>query len=138
MKKILILLIPYFFLIGQTVKGQFSDSLNISIDINDSLPVEKLSFIKGFLQDGKKLLFSPANVLKIKKAGFWFPVVCATIYSLSNDEKIYSDFKKYQGKHAWVDKLSPVITYGGDNKTTLGICGLFYFGGMIFKNEKAK
>ena len=60
------------------------------------------------------------------------------MYSLANDENIYSDFKKFQQKNKWVSDVSPVITYGGENITVLSLSGAFYFGGLIFKNDKAK
>jgi hypothetical protein len=101
----------------------------------DSVP-GKVWFIKGFFQDEAKLWSSPIRNAD-KRFMFWVPVIGATMLAMANDEKIYSEFKKFQGKHEWVSKASPVITYGGENITDLSICGLFYAGGLAFHNQKA-
>lgn len=136
MKKFTIVLFSILFSTG--LIAQNTDSLLISLGIGDELPKEDKFFFKSFFEDGKALLLSPKNIVTIKKAEFWAPVMAATIFAVSRDEAIYKDFKDYQTKHSWVDKLSPVITFGGDNRTVLGISGLFYLGGLALKNEKAK
>lgn len=98
---------------------------------------KKVWFLKGFVQDEGKLWASPIKNAD-KRFMFWVPVFGVTMLALANDEKIYSEVKKFQGKHDWVNKASPVITYGGENITDLSVCGLFYVGGLVFKNVKAK
>jgi membrane-associated phospholipid phosphatase len=93
--------------------------------------------IKAFVQDEVKLWASPARDVG-KHVCFWVPVIGATMISMANDEKIYANFKDFQSRHKWVDNLSPLLTKGGENYTVLSVSGLFYFGGMLFHNEKAK
>ena len=104
-------------------------------DTNVSVP-GKVWFLKGFFQDEAKLWSSPIRNAD-KRFTFWVPVFGATMLAMANDEKIYSEFKKFQGKHQWVSDVSPVLTYGGENITDLSICGLFYVGGLAFQNHKA-
>lgn len=104
---------------------------------NIKLEKEKVWFMKAFLQDEKKLWTSPIKMIEKEKV-FWAPVLGATVLALSRDEKIYTEFKKYQKKHKWVSDLSPIVTYGGENVTVLSASALFYLGGILFHNEKAK
>ncbi|HNW97892.1 MAG TPA: phosphatase PAP2 family protein [Bacteroidales bacterium] len=134
MKKLILLALIFFS--GIFVKAQNQDSLVISL--NDvAVSPEKVWCVKAFIQDEKKLWMSPVKMMDKDKL-YWAPVFGATIIALSRDEKIYSEVKKFQAKHQWVSDLSPVVTYGGENVTTLSTCALFYFGGLVFKNDKAK
>jgi len=103
----------------------------------DTASKDKTWLVKGFFQDEAKLWTSPIRITG-KRIAFWVPVIGATMVAIANDEKIYSNFKEFQGKHTWVSKVSPVITYGGENVTVLSISGLMYIGGLVFHNEKAK
>jgi membrane-associated phospholipid phosphatase len=101
------------------------------------IPVEKVWIVKAFFEDEKKLWTSPVKLVNNEKI-YWAPVLGATIFALSRDEKIYSEFKSFQAKHKWVSDVSPVITYGGENITVLSAGALFYLGGIAFHNDKAK
>ena len=103
----------------------------------DTTKVDSVWFLKGFFQDEKKLITSPFRITG-NRFCFWVPVLGATMFSMANDERIYSDFKKFQGKHKWVSDLSPVITLGGSSMVVTSIGGLFYIGGQLFRNEKAR
>jgi membrane-associated phospholipid phosphatase len=130
--------ILFFLLIGSGTKiySQYQDSTYLSINrsVTDS---GKTWFVEAFCQDEKKLWLSPFKKPGINKI-FWVPVIGATILSIREDETIYSAFKTFQSKHHWVDHLSPVITYGGDNKTVISVCALFFIGGVALRDDKAK
>lgn len=114
----------------------FYDPPDTIFDFSESSS-EKIWILKAFIQDEKKLWKSPVKMVNKEKV-FWVPVLGATVFALSRDEEIYSEFKSFQSKHAWVSKISPVITYGGENITVISASALFFFSGMIFHNEKAK
>jgi membrane-associated phospholipid phosphatase len=98
---------------------------------------EKEWFVKAFCQDEKKLWISPFKRPDKSKI-FWVPVIGATFLAIGHDEAIYAAFKRFQSKHRWVDHVSPVITLGGDNITVISECALFYFGGLVFHDGKAR
>lgn len=105
--------------------------------IHDSIKSDTINFLKGFIADEKKLWTSPFR-LTSKRYLFWAPVLIATAISIRHDEQIYSNFKSYQFGHKWVDKVSPIVTLGGENTVVLGASALFYGAGLVFKNQKAK
>ncbi len=119
----------------------FSNLLAVNPDIiklpGDSTLKKPVSLVKGFFQDETKLWTSPFRI-KGKQFTFWVPVFGVTMLSLANDEKIYSEFKNYQGNHKWVSNISPILTQGGENLNTISLCGIFYLGGLAFNNDKAK
>ena len=65
-------------------------------------------------------------------------VLAATGFLVANDEGIYSNFKTFQGNHPWVDKVSPAVTMLGDWGVDCGIAGLFFLGGVIARDRKAR
>jgi membrane-associated phospholipid phosphatase len=97
---------------------------------------EKTWIVKAIIQDEKALWGSTFQFDKSRL--YWLPVVGATVLSFCFDEEIYSGFKSFQSDHQWVSKISPVITYGGDNRTVVSVCALLYLSGVVFKNEKAR
>ncbi len=115
----------------------FSNEVSSELTVKTNNPNDTVWFIKGAIQDHKELWTSPLHISK-KRFCFWVPVIGASMISMRNDEKIYAEFKKFQHAHKWADNLSPIITYGGENITVLSISGMFYIGGLIFKNEKAQ
>jgi len=98
---------------------------------------EKVWIIKALCQDETRLWTSPFKKPDSRLI-YWAPVLGATIVSLCYDEKIYSRIKSFQLKHEWVSTVSPVVTYGGENVTLISTCALFYFGGLIFRDNKAR
>jgi membrane-associated phospholipid phosphatase len=97
----------------------------------------KTPFLKSVLQDEGRLFTSPFR-MKGKDFAIWGGVLLTTGLLIANDEKIYEEFKEYQEKHSWVDDVSPKITKLGLGEWNLGIAGVFYLGGLIFKDKKAK
>jgi membrane-associated phospholipid phosphatase len=94
-------------------------------------------FFKSLWQDEGRILSSPFR-MKGKDFAIWGSVALVTGVLIANDETIYREFKEYQGKHKWVDDVSPRITNLGLGQWTLGAAGAFYLGGLIFKDKKAK
>ncbi len=92
---------------------------------------------KSILQDEGRILSSPFR-MKGKDIALWGGVALVTGVLIANDEKIYREFKDYQGEHKWVNDVSPKITNLGLGQWTLGAAGAFYLGGLIFNDKKAK
>jgi membrane-associated phospholipid phosphatase len=103
----------------------------------DSVNDKTKWFLTSMLEDQGKLWTSPLRMGK-KEMLLWIPVLTATAVSIVYDEEIYSAIKNFQNNHAWVSKISPVITLGGDNRTVWAVSGLFYLTGVISGKEKAK
>ncbi len=78
-----------------------------------------------FHMDGKNLLV-------------WGGVLAATGILIANDESIYKGFKTFQGRNSWVDNASPAVTLLGDWGLDCGIAGLFFVGGLIARDAKAR
>ena len=97
----------------------------------------KQSFFNNLLEDERRIWTSPLR-MKSKDLLIWGSVVAGTVFLIANDESIYRRIKDYQDEHNWVNRVSPHITRLGDGEITLSIAGLFYLGGLAFKNEKAK
>jgi len=94
-------------------------------------------FFKSVLQDEGKILTSPLR-MKGKDFLIWGGVGIITGILIANDESIYREFKEFQSKNDWVDDLSPKVTKLGLGEWNLGIAGLFYLGGLAFKDKRAK
>jgi membrane-associated phospholipid phosphatase len=65
-------------------------------------------------------------------------VLAATGFLVANDEGIYGNFKTFQGNNSWVDKVSPAVTMLGDWGVDCGIAGLFFLGGVIARDHRAR
>jgi membrane-associated phospholipid phosphatase len=97
---------------------------------------EKIWIAKALIRDEKALW---SSIVKFDKSRlYWLPVVGAAAFTIYRDEEIYSGIKTYQSRHTWISKISPVITLGGDNITVASACALFYLGGTVFHDEKAR
>jgi membrane-associated phospholipid phosphatase len=94
-------------------------------------------FLKAMIEDQASIWTSPFRIKK-KDIVKWLASALITGILIANDEAIYKHIKGFQNDHPWVDDLSPKITVLGDGALNLGICGLFYLGGMVFQNGKAK
>lgn len=92
---------------------------------------------KSFAQDQAAIWTSPLRIKK-KDLKIVIPILAATVTSIVYDEQIYAEFKRFQNRNKFADDISPIITYMGDDKTSLTVSTLFLAGGAIFKNEKAK
>ncbi len=122
-----------------------SDTLSLSqykyldIELNptlDSVIVMPKWILSSMLEDEGKLWTSPLRIKK-KDLKLWIPVITATALSIVYDEEIYSSIKNFQNQHAWVSKISPVITRGGA-AFVFEAGALFVISGVIFSNEKAR
>jgi len=94
-------------------------------------------FLKAMWQDQADIWSSPFK-MKTKDLWKWFGAALITGVLIANDEGIYRNFKDFQGRNPWVDDFSPAITVLGDGTLNLGICGIFYLSGLLFKDGKAK
>ena len=94
-------------------------------------------YVSGFFKDEAELWTSPFH-LDLKGALVAGSVLAATALLVANDEGIYGNFKSYQGRNPWVDKVSPAVTMLGDWGVDCGIAGLFFLGGVIVRDEKAR
>jgi membrane-associated phospholipid phosphatase len=65
-------------------------------------------------------------------------VLAVTGVLIANDEGIYRGFKTFQGRHAWVDQASPALSFLGDWGVDCGIAGLFFLGGVIARDPRAR
>ncbi len=95
------------------------------------------NFFKSLFEDEGSIWTSPFRFSLsdwIVTAG----VLGITGYMIANDESIYSRFKAYQEKNEWVSDISPSLTLLGDGNVNLGITGLFYLTGAIFRDKKSK
>lgn len=132
---LIIVLFFNFFAFGSKTKEEKKKNQNKS-----TLKMKKdnkTPFFKALGQDLGHIITSPLRI-KGKDLLTIGSVVLITGILINNDEAIYSDFKDYQAKHSWVNKLSPKITKLGDGGFSLGLAGAFYLGGALFKNERAK
>ncbi|MCP4213791.1 MAG: phosphatase PAP2 family protein, partial [bacterium] len=98
---------------------------------------KKKPFFKALGSDIGRIFTSPLR-MKGKDFLIWGGVAAITGLLIANDEKIYADFKTFQSKHDWVDKISPQITKLGEGYASLGLAGAFYLGGVVLKDKKAK
>jgi membrane-associated phospholipid phosphatase len=94
-------------------------------------------YISGFFKDEAEVWTSPFH-LDLKGVLVAGTVLATTALLVANDEGIYENVKSYQGRNPWVDKVSPVVTQLGDWGVNCGIAGLFFLGGVIARDEKAR
>lgn len=94
-------------------------------------------FFKSILEDQGKIWTSPFR-LSTKTALQWGGIALLTGVLIANDEAIYKSFKDFQADNSWVDWWSPKITTMGDGGFNVGVSGLFYLSGLLFKDPKAK
>ncbi len=94
-------------------------------------------FLKALGKDIGHIVSSPFRI-KSKDLLLIGSVVAITGILINNDESIYRSIKDYQSKNEWVDKISPTITKMGDGGFNIGVSGLFFLGGLIFNDSKAK
>ncbi len=94
-------------------------------------------FFKSILKDQGSIWTSPFR-MKTKDVLIWGGVALLTGVMIANDEEIYREFKDYQADNKWVDDVSPQVTKLGLGEYNLGIAGLFYLGGLAFKDKRAK
>ncbi len=94
-------------------------------------------FLKALVKDAGHILSAPARINR-NNWFLWVGTIAATGILIHNDEAIYKEFKSYQKKNKWVDKVSPHITKFGTGEYNIGIAGGFFLGGLLLKDRKAK
>jgi membrane-associated phospholipid phosphatase len=94
-------------------------------------------YVSGFFKDEAEMWTAPFH-LDWKGLAIFSTALVATGVLIANDEKIYENFKTYQSRNPWVDKISPKITILGDWGVDCGIAGLFFLGGVLLKDRKAR
>lgn len=65
-------------------------------------------------------------------------VLAVTGALIANDEAIYNGFNSFKGSNSWVGKVSPAVTLLGDWGVDMGIAGLFFLGGVLAKDRRAR
>ena len=95
------------------------------------------TYVSGFFKDEAEMWLAPFR-LDWKNFAVFSTVVVAAGMLVANDEGIYENFKLFQGRNAWVDKVSPKVTMLGDWGVDCGIAGLFFLGGLLLKDQKAR
>jgi membrane-associated phospholipid phosphatase len=94
-------------------------------------------YVSGFFKDEVEMWAAPFR-LDWKNLMLFSTVVVGTGVLVANDEAIYENFKKFQNRSPWVDKVSPAVTMLGDWGVDCGIAGLFFLGGVVLKDRKAR
>ncbi len=91
---------------------------------------------KSLFQDHGKIWSSPFRMQK-RDLKYVVPIISLAGLSIIYDEEIYREFKSFQSKSNFIDKFSPIITYMGDDKTSLSVSTLFLTTGLLSKNDRA-
>jgi membrane-associated phospholipid phosphatase len=94
-------------------------------------------YISGFFKDEAEMWTAPFH-LDWKGLMIFSTVLVGTGVLIANDESIYENFKLYQSRNPWVDNLSPKVTMLGDWGVDCGIAGLFFLGGVLLRDAKAR
>jgi membrane-associated phospholipid phosphatase len=132
-------LLILFLLTGPALAGQAAASPPPTDGASGAPPAEKKlpRYVSGFFQDEAEMWTAPFH---LDWRGFMVlsTVLVGTGVLIANDESIYENFKLYQGRHPWVDKVSPAVTMLGDWGVDCGIAGLFFLGGALLKDRKAR
>ncbi len=91
----------------------------------------------NFLKDEAEMWTAPFHLDEKGLLAFG-TVLAATGLLIVNDEAIYKEFKAFQANHSWADKASPVLTLLGDWGLDCGIAGVFFLGGVLAKDRRAR
>ncbi len=98
---------------------------------------KKVWIVKGFLHDEGKLWASPLGYSK-KNYCIALPVIGATALAIIYDEKIQSNLQDLVHRNKGIKNAGAFITNGGGDMFGLATCGLLYFGGLVFRDDKAR
>lgn len=140
MNKITAALLALCLLAGPVLFGQDSSA---AVQVEDaaagaSRKEQRMApYVSRFFKDEAEMWTSPFH-LDLKSVLVAGSVLATTALLVANDEGIYTNIKSYQGRNPWVDKVSPVVTLLGDWGVDCGIAGLFFLGGVIARDEKAR
>lgn len=106
----------------------------------DAAPAGKIEltpYKSNFLRDEGRMWGAPLH-WDVEDFLVCGAVLAATGALIANDEAIYKEFKSFQATNPWVDKASPAVTLLGDWGVDVGIAGLFFLGGLIARDKKAR
>ena len=106
-------------------------------ETNPPYAEKKGTYVSQFFKDEGEIWTAPFH-LDLKAALLFGTVLVGTGILIANDEGIYENFKSYQSRHSWVDKVSPKVTLLGDWGIDCGIAGLFLLSGVVFRDQKAR
>lgn len=95
------------------------------------------TYVSGFFKDEAEMWSAPFH-LGWENLVIFSTVLVGAGLLVANDEGIYENFKLYQSRNPWVDKISPKVTMLGDWGVDCGIAGLFFLGGLLLKDQKAR
>ena len=98
---------------------------------------ELAAYRSNFLRDEGEMWTAPFH-LDGKGLLTFGAVLAATGMLIANDEAIYKGFKAFQADHSWADKASPVLTLLGDWGLDCGIAGVFFLGGVLARDRRAR
>lgn len=124
---------------GQLLFGMVTDDRVPEKDAETTTTAveKKETFVSRFLKDDIEMWAAPFN-LDLKASLLFGAVLAGAGILIANDEGIYAGVKTFQRQNSWVDKVSPKITLLGDWGLDCGIAGLFFLGGVAFKDKKAR
>lgn len=127
------------FLSGQFIYCQAAENAQTENPDAESTAGKKKvnTYISGFFKDEGEMWATPFR-LDWKNLAIFSTVLVGAGVLVANDEGIYENFKLYQSKNPWVGTLSPKVTMLGDWGVDCGIAGLFFLGGLILKDRKAR
>jgi membrane-associated phospholipid phosphatase len=94
-------------------------------------------YVSGIFKDDAEMWSAPFH-LDWKGFMVFSSVLVGTGVLVANDESIYKNFKLFQSRNHWVEKVSPKVTMLGDWGVDCGIAGLFFLSGIILKDRKAR
>lgn len=104
---------------------------------SDTIFKKKEWIIKSFFDTQIQIFSSPLSI-KSKDLQYLIPLVSTTIITLIYDEEINSKIRKFRSETPVVDKLSPILTKGGELPFIVGTSGIIYITGLVSKDEKLK
>ena len=137
-KSAAVLLLICFFP-GQAVFSQVDESEKAEKASSENTPGKKKinTYVSGFFRDEAEMWSAPFR-LDWENLVIFSTVLVGAGLLVANDEGIYENFKLYQSRNPWVDKVSPAVTLLGDWGVDCGIAGLFFLGGLLLKDQKAR
>ncbi|MCJ7523722.1 MAG: phosphatase PAP2 family protein [Candidatus Aminicenantes bacterium] len=137
-KSAAVLLLVCFFS-GQAVFSQVDESEEAEKAAFENTPGKKIinTYVSGFFRDEAEMWSAPFH-LDWENLVIFSTVLVGAGLLVANDEGIYENFKLYQSRNPWVAKVSPAVTMLGDWGVDCGIAGLFFLGGLLLKDQKAR
>ncbi len=139
LRKTAAILLLLCFFSGQVIFSQAAESAETEKTAAESQTGKRKinTYVSGFFKDEAEMWTAPFH-LDWKNLAIFSTVLIGAGVLVANDESIYENFKLYQSRNPWVDKMSPKVTMLGDWGVDCGIAGLFFLGGLLLKDQKAR